>query len=339
MFKVKHQRTADCVVAGFRMHKDGEGVGSLLLGLYDDDGTLHHVGVCASFTAAFRSELAQTLEPLRKNALDGSPVARLGGDCQAQGEGGACPARSSRWNAQKDLSWDPVRIERVIEVEFDQLQSGRFRRVARFIRWRPDRTPESCTYDQLDVAVPRELRRSLHRRPLTTSELRVDAGAMAPESHQHSFRVGVGVGFLAAGVHASGFARHLRIDGRPRRVHQAGVEVALRSFEKGLERLRVRSDAFPRIAVTLRHAWARRSASAPRAERSAARPSERRRHLSTGARSHGPRAEHGLVRRVLVEVDEDTRASLFLPPGRGDQVGTATLELAADRDRCRTHVV
>jgi len=155
MFKVKHHRTADCVVAGFRTHKDGKGVGSLLLGLYDDVGTLHHVGVCASFSAAFRKELAQTLEPLRKNALETHPW-RDWGELQGQGTG-RMPGAVSRWNAQKDLSWDPVRIERVIEVEFDQLQSGRFRRVARFIRWRDDRTPDSCTYAQLDVAVPREL--------------------------------------------------------------------------------------------------------------------------------------------------------------------------------------
>jgi ATP-dependent DNA ligase len=156
MFKVKHHRTADCVVAGFRTHKDGKGVGSLLLGLYDDDGTLHHVGVCASFSAAFRSELAETLGPLRKNALENHPW-KDWAEMSAHAEGGRMPGAVSRWNAQKDLSWDPVRIERVIEVEFDQLQSGRFRRVARFIRWRPDRTPESCTYAQLDVAVPREL--------------------------------------------------------------------------------------------------------------------------------------------------------------------------------------
>ncbi|HEY2812622.1 MAG TPA: ATP-dependent DNA ligase [Acidimicrobiales bacterium] len=158
MFKVKHHRTADCVVAGFRVHKDGKGVGSLLLGLFDDEGTLHHVGVCASFTAAFRQELAEILEPLRKKALENHPW-RDWAELQQQhrGEGGRMPGAVSRWNAQKDLSWEPVRVERVIEVEFDQLQSGRFRRVARFIRWRADRTTDSCTYSQLDVAVPREL--------------------------------------------------------------------------------------------------------------------------------------------------------------------------------------
>jgi ATP-dependent DNA ligase len=153
MFKVKHHRTADCAVAGFRWHKDKEGVGSLLLGLSDDEGNLHHVGVCASFTAKFRRELVDILAPLRDGALDDHPWR---GWAEMMGEG-RMPGGPSRWNAQKDLSWEPVRVERVIEVEFDQLQSGRFRRVARFLRWRPDRTPDSCTYAQLDVAVPREL--------------------------------------------------------------------------------------------------------------------------------------------------------------------------------------
>jgi ATP-dependent DNA ligase len=156
LFKVKHHRTADCVVAGFRLHKDGVGVGSLLLGLYDDDATLHHVGVCASFTAKFRTELLDELRPLRENALDSHPW-RGWAELQAE-SAGRMPGAVSRWNAQKDLSWEPVRVERVIEVEFDQLQSGRFRRVAHFLRWRPDRDPESCTYAQLEVAVPVELR-------------------------------------------------------------------------------------------------------------------------------------------------------------------------------------
>ena len=154
MFKVKHHRTADCAVAGFRWHKDGKGVGSMLLGLFDDESTLHHVGVCASFAAKFRTELAEELEPLRKNALESHPWR---GWAEMQGEG-RMPGGQSRWNAQKDLTWEPVRVERVIEVEFDQLQSGRFRRVARFNHWRPDRDPESCTYAQLEVAVPLELR-------------------------------------------------------------------------------------------------------------------------------------------------------------------------------------
>jgi ATP-dependent DNA ligase len=154
LFKVKHHRTADAVVAGFRWHKDGEGVGSMLLGLYDDDGTLNHVGVCASFPAAQRRALVDELAPLRERALEGHPWR---GWAEAEGDG-RMPGAGNRWNAQKDMSWEPLRIERVVEVEFDQLQSGRFRRVARFIRWRPDREPASCTYDQLDVAVPLELK-------------------------------------------------------------------------------------------------------------------------------------------------------------------------------------
>ena len=166
MFKVKHHRTADCAVAGFRWHKDGKGVGSLLLGLFDDEGTLHHVGVCASFTATFRTELLEELKPMQKGALDAHPWqgwAEMqggggGGGGSGGGGGGRIPGAVSRWNAQKDLSWEPVRVERVIEVEFDQLQSSRFRRVARFIRWRPDKDPDDCRYDQLEVAVPMELK-------------------------------------------------------------------------------------------------------------------------------------------------------------------------------------
>jgi ATP-dependent DNA ligase len=153
LFKVKHHRTADCVVAGFRWHKDGEGVGSILLGLYDAEGTLHHVGVCASFPAAQRRALVDELAPLRTDALASHPWR---GWAEAMGDG-RMPGAGNRWNAQKDMSWEPLRPERVLEIEFDQLQSGRFRRVARFIRWRPDRDPESCTYDQLEVAVPVEL--------------------------------------------------------------------------------------------------------------------------------------------------------------------------------------
>jgi ATP-dependent DNA ligase len=157
LWKVKHHRTADCVVAGFRMHKDGQGVGSLLLGLHDDDGTLHHVGVCASFTAKRRRELVDELAPLRDGALDDHPWrawAELAAEAHDQGR---MPGGISRWNAQKDLSWEPLRIERVAEVEYDQLQSGRFRRVARFIRWRPDKQPAECRYEQLEAVAPAEL--------------------------------------------------------------------------------------------------------------------------------------------------------------------------------------
>jgi ATP-dependent DNA ligase len=157
LWKVKHHRSADCVVAGFRVHKDGEGVGSLLLGLFDGDGGLHHVGVCSSFTAAFRRQLVDELAPLRDGALDAHPW-RGWAEAQADAAGTTrMPGGMSRWNATKDLSWEPVRCERVVEVEFDQLQAGRFRRVARFLRWRPDKDPADCRYDQLEVALPVEL--------------------------------------------------------------------------------------------------------------------------------------------------------------------------------------
>lgn len=158
MFKVKHHRSADCVVAGYRVHKDGKGVGSLLLGLFDDEGALHHVGVAASFSVAFRAQLAAELESLRAGALAEHPW-RSWAEQQdaAEAAGARMPGGPSRWNAKKDLSWEPVRCERVVEVEYDQLQSGRFRRVARFIRWRPDRDPSSCRYDQLEAVAAVEL--------------------------------------------------------------------------------------------------------------------------------------------------------------------------------------
>lgn len=157
LVKVKHQRTAECAVAGFRIHKDGQGVGSLLLGLYDGTidepaGRLHHVGVCASFTATFRRELLDELEPLTIDALDGHPW-REWAEAQAHTDQ-RMPGGHSRWNVNKDLSFVPVRVERVVEVTFGQLENGRFRHGVKFERWRPDRTPESCRYDQLDVADP-----------------------------------------------------------------------------------------------------------------------------------------------------------------------------------------
>ncbi|HET9600081.1 MAG TPA: ATP-dependent DNA ligase [Acidimicrobiales bacterium] len=152
MVKVKHERTADCVVAGYRIHKDGAGVGSLLLGLYDEDGTLHHVGVAAGFTVKRRPELLSELEPLTEDAIDGHPWQQWAE--VMRDEAGRMPGGHSRWNAGKDLSWVPIRVERVAEVTFGQLQSGRFRHGVRLVRWRPDRTPESCTYEQLDVADP-----------------------------------------------------------------------------------------------------------------------------------------------------------------------------------------
>jgi ATP-dependent DNA ligase len=162
MLKIKHQRTADCVVAGFRWHKNGAGtmVGSLLLGLYDDEGTLHHVGVTAAFTTAVRKQLVADLEPLRKNALEGHPWrhwAEAQDDAAAKGQ--RLPGATSRWNRGKDLSWEPLRPERVCEVAYDHMQGTRFRHAAQFVRWRPDKRPKDCRYDQLDVTPPYELER------------------------------------------------------------------------------------------------------------------------------------------------------------------------------------
>jgi len=169
MLKVKHQRTADCVVAGFRWHKSGGVIGSLLLGLFDEAGALHHVGVAAAFTMARRRELVDELAPFRDHALDGHPWAAWAGPGGPAGPDGGGPARdagpdtnrmpggASRWNAKRDLSWQPLRPELVAEVAFDHLQGDRFRHATQFQRWRPDRQPDSCTYAQLDVAVPEEL--------------------------------------------------------------------------------------------------------------------------------------------------------------------------------------
>ena len=158
MIKVKHSRTADCVVAGFRWHKAGEGiVGSLLLGLYDDQGVLHHVGVTSSFTMEKRRQLAKELEPLRKNAMKGHPWREWAQ--AAAHEMTRMPGAQSRWSAGKDLSWEALRIERVAEVKYDHLQGDRFRHAAIFQRWRPDKPPEDCRYDQLEVTTPYELRK------------------------------------------------------------------------------------------------------------------------------------------------------------------------------------
>ena len=158
MIKVKHVRSADCVVAGFRWHKTGhDAVGSLLLGLYDDAGMLHHVGVTSSFTMAVRRELVAELEPLRKNAMKNHPW-RDWGNAQAQ-EATRMPGGSSRWSAGKDLSWELLRIERTCEVKYDHLQGERFRHAAIFMRWRPDKPPRDCRYDQLEAAKPFELSR------------------------------------------------------------------------------------------------------------------------------------------------------------------------------------
>jgi ATP-dependent DNA ligase len=157
MIKIKHVRTADCVVAGFRWHKNGKGtlIGSLLLGLYDDEGKLQHVGVTSSFTMAMRKDLALELAPLREGALEGHPW-RAWADAGA-GEWGRMPGGQSRWSAGKDLSWEPLRIERVCEVKYDHMQGDRFRHAAVFLRWRPDKSAASCGYDQLEVTPAYEL--------------------------------------------------------------------------------------------------------------------------------------------------------------------------------------
>jgi ATP-dependent DNA ligase len=158
MLKVKHERTCDCVVAGFRVHKDGKGVGSLLLGLYDDDGTLHHVGVASGMAAKLRTALAEEVEPLRENALADHPW-KDWADMMAQAQSsGRMPGGLNRWNANKDMSWEPLRLERVAEVEFEGLMNGRFRHNARFRRWRPDKDIADCTYAQLETVPPAELR-------------------------------------------------------------------------------------------------------------------------------------------------------------------------------------
>jgi ATP-dependent DNA ligase len=159
MLKVKHERTADCVVAGFRVHKDGKGVGSLLLGLYDDDGVLHHVGVASSLAGPKRAELLADVEPLRAGALDDHPWKEWADFMsEAAAAGQRMPGGMNRWNANKDMSWEPVRIERAVEVLYEGLQSGRFRHNARFKRWRPDKATEDCTYAQLETVAPAELR-------------------------------------------------------------------------------------------------------------------------------------------------------------------------------------
>jgi ATP-dependent DNA ligase len=155
MFKVKHARTADCVVAGFRWHKSGrDRIGSLLLGLYDSKGRLQHVGVTSAFSMATRKQLVTELAPLRVDALENHPWREWAG---AAAMDSRMPGGQSRWSAGKDLSWEPLRIERVCEVKYDHLQGDRFRHATIFLRWRPDKRPADCRYDQLDVTTPYEL--------------------------------------------------------------------------------------------------------------------------------------------------------------------------------------
>ncbi|MGW6205771.1 ATP-dependent DNA ligase [Streptomyces sp. NPDC055089] len=154
MYKIKHERTADCVVAGYRFHKSGPIVGSLLLGLYDDRGTLQHVGVCAAFPMKRRAELVGELEPLVTDVA-GHPWGSWG-DAEAH-EGSRMPGAPSRWSGKKDMSWVALRPERVLEVAYDHMEGDRFRHTTQFRRWRPDRAPGSCTYAQLEEVVRYDL--------------------------------------------------------------------------------------------------------------------------------------------------------------------------------------
>jgi ATP-dependent DNA ligase len=160
MLKLKHSRTADCVVAGFRWHKAGPGtmIGSLLLGLYDDNGDLHHVGVTSAFTNVMRKQLVEELAPLRENAMEDHPW-RDWAQAHAGEEGQRLPGATSRWNRGKDMSWEPLRPELVCEVAFDHMQGTRFRHAARFVRWRFDKATQDCRYDQLEVTPAYELER------------------------------------------------------------------------------------------------------------------------------------------------------------------------------------
>jgi ATP-dependent DNA ligase len=160
MLKVKHERDCDCVVAGFRWHKKGNRdlVGSLLLGLFDDTGTLQHVGVCASFATAKRRELVQFLEPYRKDALANHPWKSWADPEWTEGETQSrMPGGQSRWSQGKDLSWEPLRPELVVEVAYDHMQGNRFRHTAQFRRWRWDKKPSNCTFAQLEVVPPQEV--------------------------------------------------------------------------------------------------------------------------------------------------------------------------------------
>jgi ATP-dependent DNA ligase len=160
MLKVKHERDCDCVVAGFRWHKNGKGsaVGSLLLGLFDRSGALQHVGVCASFTDRVRRELVDFLSPYRTDALADHPWRHWAEHESASSEAGRrVPGAQSRWSQGKDLSWEPLRPELVVEVAYDHMQGSRFRHIAQFRRWRRDKKPSHCTYDQLEVVPPQEL--------------------------------------------------------------------------------------------------------------------------------------------------------------------------------------
>ena len=161
MLKIKHERDCDCVVAGFRWYRKGDdpAVGSLLLGLYDSAGALQHVGVCGSFPFAKRVELVKFLEPYRKNALADHPwKGSMGEDAEGWDGSKRMPGGQSRWSQGKDLSWEPLRPELVVEVAYEHMQGDRFRHMAQFRRWRTDKKPQDCTYAQLEVVPPHELK-------------------------------------------------------------------------------------------------------------------------------------------------------------------------------------
>ena len=157
MFKVKHERDCDCVVAGFRWYRKGDtpAIGSLLLGLYDDSGTLQHVGVCGSFPMKRRIELVEYLAPYRENALKDHP---WHGSANVGAAESRMPGGQSRWSQGKDLSWEPLRPELVVEVAYEHMQGDRFRHMSQFRRWRVDKSPDDCTYAQLEVVAPQELK-------------------------------------------------------------------------------------------------------------------------------------------------------------------------------------
>lgn len=161
VLKVKHLRTADVVVAGFREHKNGDGPGSLMLGLYDETGNLHHLGVASSFSVARRAELRQFLAPYVEPDLASHPWGRWADAAAQASASGRLPGGQSRWSAGKDLSFTALRVELVVEVAYERVDNGRFRHSARFQRWRTDRTPGSCTFDQLEVVPPIELSTAL----------------------------------------------------------------------------------------------------------------------------------------------------------------------------------
>jgi len=173
LVKIKHVRTADCVVAGFRWYRKAPGlVGSLLLGLYDADGRLQHVGVTSSFSLAMRKQLAAAFEPLRKRALAKHPWRAWAEASESEDGSVNMPGGASRWSSGKDMSWEPVRPERVCEVKYDHLQGRRFRHATVFLRWRPDKSPSDCRYDQLEVTPPYELSR-VWPRPISARPARV----------------------------------------------------------------------------------------------------------------------------------------------------------------------